>query len=220
MSRQKITIVAILVLFCPVMVGLAQSTLDKVLSFYWHEAAASTKSRNPDAAGLSYSFVGHSIYKLLGDKGSVTGTDSLVRKYYFSFGNLDSTHTLFKGNGTVPDIDFSYPIVFDSNYTTNLFPNDTGGSLIAIGFDTDSANTGWPVGLTLLDRARYFPRWLYLYYPEKKGYRRFTRSFRIIEKDNFIFPDSVWEVGIVDALFFSTSYKLETGVKDITIYRK
>jgi hypothetical protein len=200
--------------------ALAQSGSDKVLKFYWERAQALVRTGNPNLAGLTYSYVATTYYKKYGDKGAIASRDSTRVAYYYRFGNLDSSKVILAPKGSIPAVDLSYPIPFDSAYVLNFFPNDTGGPSIAIGFDSDSSHPAWPVGFALLDRQLYFPSWLYLSYPEKKGYRRFSRAFRFTSMDGFIFPDSIWEVAAIDGILFSTSYRLETGVKDIKIYRK
>jgi hypothetical protein len=220
LSRQNLCLSTILVCLCLSITLLAQSASDKILKFYWDQARSATASRLPDNAGLSYSLLAHTVYREFGEKGFITHRDSVTTRYFFAFGKLDSAKTIRKSSGTIPNVDLTYPDVFENQYQINLFPNDTGGATIALGFDIDSSQVDWPVGLTLLDRARYFPRWLYLFYPVKEGYRRFSRSLRLVEKDNFIFPDSIWEVATVDRLFSNTAYRLDTGIREITIYRK
>jgi hypothetical protein len=218
MSSQKWVVGLFVVVFTAV--GVAQTGTEKVLKFYWERAQALVRTGNPNLAGLSYSYVATTYYKKYGDKGAIASKDSTRVAYYYSFGNLDSSKVVLAPKGSIPAVDLSYPTLFDSAYQLNFYPNDTGGPNIAIGFDSDSLHADWPVGLVLLDRQLYFPAWLYLSYPEKKGFRRFSRSFRFTSRDGFIFPDSVWEVAAVDGLLFSTSYRLETGLKEIKIYRK
>lgn len=193
---------------------------EKILRFFWDRARATVANGNPDMRGLSYSFIGTTCYRKYAEKGKFESSDSTRIAYFFSFGKLDSSRTLLAPKNPIPPVDFTYPNVFDSSYVLNFYPNDTGGQNIGIGFDSDSAHSTWPVGLVLLDRQRYFPVWLYFSYPAKKGYRRFSRAVRFTQSEGFIFPDSVSEVATVDGLFFSTSYRLETGVKDLKIYRK
>ncbi len=191
----------------------------KLLRFFWDRARATLSNANPDARGINYSFTATTYYKKYAEKGKIESTDSTRIGYFFSFGKLDSTRTLLAPRNKIPPVDLSLPAVFDSSYALNFYPNDTGGKTIAIGFDADSSHSDWPVGLVLIDRQLYYPDWLYLSYPEKKGFRRFSRSMRFVERDGYIFPDSVCEVATVDGIFFSTSYRLETGIKNLTIYR-
>lgn len=222
-QRSRRTYVPSAALFLVVI--LAPSTMksqDKdapVLKFYWESARASLKSRDPLQHAVNYSFEARTFYKKIDKVGQATLADSTKTKYYISFGNLDSTKMVTPPKGSMPKVDLTYPNVFDSAYELNFFPNDTGGQLIGIGFDSDSAETTWPVGLVMIDRQRYFPQWLYLSYPGRKGLRHFTRSFRFTLVDGFVFADSVWEVAVKDGLISTTTYRLETGISDLKIYR-
>ena len=100
-----------------------------------------------------------------------------------------------------------------------MFPNDTGGPQLAIGFDTDSLRDPRPVGLAMIDRDEYYPKWLYLFYPEEKNHSRFTKSFRFVQQDGLLFPDSVWVVGAREGVFSTEHYRIETDVTEISIQR-
>jgi hypothetical protein len=228
MSRQKRSIIACsFLVFTSVTLGeCAQDDStdtianDPVLSYYWKRADATMVSGEPDQRGVSYSFVATSYYKKLGRLGAIEWSDSLSTANYYSFGKLDSSQVRFaaKRDG-IPDVSFEHPNVFADQYYLTDFPNDTGGQSLPIGFDTDTTQPTSPTGIALIDRNKFFPRWLYLHYPAQSGYRRYTRSFRFTVKDGFIFPDSIWEVASKDGLFYSTSYRLETRIDSLTIHR-
>ncbi|MEW6049570.1 MAG: hypothetical protein AB1644_00665 [Candidatus Zixiibacteriota bacterium] len=206
-----------LVLASAVATLVAQS--DQILAYYWNRAHATLKGRDPIETGARFSYVARSFQKKLGKKGEIVSVDSATVAYYYSFGHLDSTTVLRGDPKRLHAVELLFPNIFDSSYVVHGFPNDTGGPSIAIGFDTDSAKHKDPVGLALIDRLTYLPRWAYLYYPNRPGYRRFTRSYRLIAEQGLIFPDSVWEVATKDEFFFSSTYRLETGISQIQIYR-
>jgi hypothetical protein len=174
---------------------------------------------DPIAHGVNFSYQTTTYYKKLGNLGEISSVDSVKNIYFYSFGNLDSSKTLLPAKHSIPKIDLSVPGIFDSTYILNFFPNDTGGTLLAIGFDSDSTHKSWPSGLVEIDRQKYFPRWLYLYYPDQGGFKRYSRSFRFIDQQGYVFPDSVWEVAVKDGFLFSTSYRLETSISEFKIYR-
>lgn len=190
---------------------------DRILQFYWDRANASVTSRDPIQRGLDYAFTATTYYKKIGKLGKVESTDSLATRYFYSFGNLDSTRVLLEPKDDLPAIDFDFPNVFERPYYLNDFPNDTGGQTLAIGFDSDTEQRSMPTGLAMLDRNLYYPHWLYLYYPEKDGYRRYSRSFRFTTHEGFLFPDSIWEVATRNQFLFRTTYRLETRIDSLTI---
>ena len=192
---------------------------DPVLQFYCERAAAVTAARDPVERGLSYSFTARTYYKEVGKRGQIEKTDSTVADYYFSFGSLDSQRTRIAASTWTNDVCFLVPNVFREDYHFNFFPHDTGGSYLAIGFDTDSAGDPRPVGLALIDRERYSLCRLYVFYSNKPGYKRFSRSYRLVEVEGYILPDSIWEVGARQGVFSTDDYRLETGIENITIYR-
>ncbi|MFZ5981247.1 MAG: hypothetical protein ACOYVF_11510 [Candidatus Zixiibacteriota bacterium] len=192
---------------------------DDVVEYYWSRAASVLHSRDLLESGVSYSFIAESIYKRINKRGEITSADSLKAEYFFSWGKLDSSKIIEGDGRRFKNLDLTFPNVFKSDYINCFYPNDTGGTELAIGFDTDSLNDPRPVGLVLIDRHRYVPLWMYLYYPQKKSYDRFSRSFRFTEYEGYVFADSVWEVGKKQGIFTSEHYRLETGVSDMKIYR-
>lgn len=212
------------VLFGAVLWGVSPSAgndreKDPVLSFYRERARETFKSRDPIERGVSYSFRALTYYKVIGKKGEVTRIDSSIADYYFSFGGLDSSTVIVAPERKQPKPDFSFPNIFMTDYDYYFFPNDTGGASLAIGFDSFTATDEAPVGLALIDRIRYFLRRAYLFYPCWKGHKRFSRSFRFVECEGYVFPDSIWEVGARQAVFTADHYRIETGITNITIYR-
>jgi hypothetical protein len=191
---------------------------DPVLEFYLRRAQHAFDSRDPARTGTSYSFRAKCYYKHVGDGGEIARVDSAEIDYFYSWGKLDSQKTVSGNVDLFKDLDLTYPRIFDQDYNYNLFPNDTGGRELAIGFDTDSLNDPKPVGVVLIDRELYYPLWLYLSYPHQEGYVRFSRAFRFTVEQGRLFPDSLWEVGAKAGVFFSEHYRLETGITDITVY--
>jgi len=221
-SSQKRSYLVLVVVGVALLAGLSvsqQARDESVLRFYWDRARAVAATGDPIEHGARYSFEVTTYYKSIGKLGVVTLEDSLKEIRHYSFGNLDSTRILIPANRNSLTADLAVPRVFDSTYILNFFPNDTGGPEIAIGFEADSNHTEWPMGLAVLDRQLYSPRWLYLSYPRKSGYRHFSRSFRFTQADGYIFPDSVWEVGVIDGVLFTKSYRIETGVTNLKVYR-
>ncbi len=190
-----------------------------ILDFYVKSAAASFTSRDPIAAGLSFSFRATTYYKDLNRGGKVQLTDSLVADYYYSFGALDSTVALAPSKEKHPAPDIIVPNVFSMNYLFNFFPNDTGGSDLAIGFDTKDTTSADPTGIAIIDRDRFFLKRLYLYYSNSLAYKRYSRSLRYTEFEGFNFPDSIWEVRAEAGIFSSRHYRVETGIGQLQIYR-
>jgi hypothetical protein len=193
--------------------------VDPILDYYWQRAGEVAPAYNPDAAGVSYRFTARSFRHRVGDGGRITKTDSVTQRYFVSDGSVDSVNTLRGDAGRFDNLDFSYPLIFEMDYHLNLFPNDTGGTSLPIGLTSDSVRRAQPDGMVVIDRYRFIARALYLYYPEKEDFRRFTRSYRFTLVDDFVFADSIWEVATKLGVFFPESYRLETGITDIEITR-
>jgi hypothetical protein len=199
MKRKIVAFIAaagLAMLFLPALtIGDTESD-DPVLNFYIDRARATAESRNPIERGTVFSF------------GST---------YYYSFGERDSLTTDTSVSSREYEVDIFYPNVFDHDYIYNFYPNDTGGADLAIGFDTDSMVQDEPVGIAIIDRSRYFLKWLYLYYSDRKGYKRYSHSLRFSEQDGFVFPDSIWSVAAKVGLFSTDYYRLETGISNLVI---
>ncbi len=197
----------------------AQDEADPVLAYYCRRAAETYGSRNPLERGLTFSYRATTYYMNIGAHGAVARLDSGSVDYYYSFGELDSSNLVVKPENSQKPVDLRFHNVFEGNYEFTFFPNDTGGSDMAIGFDIVDAADTLPVGLAVIDRERFFYRKLYLHYPNKKYYKRFSRSFRFVEYQGYIFADSVWQVGAKKGVFTTEFFRTETGITNITIYR-
>ena len=193
--------------------------LTDVVDFYWEKAQRVGKSRDTVETGAGYSYIDNSYYKKIDRKGRVENIDSMRAEYFYSWGKLDSSNVLSGDPGKFKNLDLSVPDILNSDYIHYFYPNDTGGADLAIGFDTEAAVDPRPVGLLAIDRERYVLRWMYLFYPHKANYQRYSRSFRFVEVEGLIFPDSIWEVGAKRGIFFSEHYRLETEISGIKVYR-
>jgi len=213
---------AVVIVFVSVflLAGLPAAADDNpVVEFYWEKAQRVGKSRDPVETGAGYSYVATSHYKKIDRKGRVENIDSVRSEYFYNWGKLDSSKTLAGDPGKFKKLDLSVPDILSSDYIRYFYPNDTGGTDLAIGFDTETARDPRPVGLFSIDRERYVLRWMYLFYPMKENYKRYSRSYRFVEVEGLIFADSIWEVGAKRGIFSSEHYRLETGISDIKIYR-
>ncbi len=198
-------------------VASAQDDSDDVLMYYTDNARRSIEGRNPLAVGTVYVLRTMSYYKYVGQRGIINRTDSAEIDFYYSWGQLDSQKTVSGDPDRFEGVTLDWPNVFDEPYHFNLFPNDTGGEELGIGFDTDSLGDPLPVGLAIVDRTQFYPRWLYLFYQTMDGHTRYSRSLRFVEREGLVFVDSVWIVGSRESVFSSEHYRLETGVTEITI---
>lgn len=192
---------------------------DPVLSYYCERARQAYESVDPIESGLNFSFRAKTYYMDIGEHGEVIRLDSGITDYYYSFGQLDSSEVILKPEQSHRAVELLPTNVFADNYEFFFYPNDTGGVDLAIGFDTHDSLDTLPVGLTVIDRDKFVLRWLYLHFPQKKYYKRFSQSFRFVDQEGYIFPDSAWQVSARRGVFTDEFFRYETGISDITIYR-
>ncbi len=197
----------------------AQDEPNSVLTFYVQRAAATFTSRDPFIAGVKFSLRATTYYKDLSRGGKTTLTDSSIIDYYYSFGALDSTSVIAAPRRKHPPLNIAIPNVFSTAYTFSFFPNDTGGADLPIGFDTSDTPDTLPTGIVVIDRNRYFLKWLYLFFPNDVGYKRYSQSFRFTELEGFVFADSIWEVRAEAGIFSSKNFRIEIGIDSLRIYR-
>ncbi|UCD63547.1 MAG: hypothetical protein JSW34_12495 [Candidatus Zixiibacteriota bacterium] len=197
----------------------AQDAPDPVLEFYCERAASTFPTRDPIESGADFSFRATTFYKSIGENGEVTGVDSGIADYFYSSGELDSLAVVLAPRNRQKDIDLTFLNVFSGDYDFYFFPNDTGGSDLAIGFDTYTGEDPAPVGLAVIDRTQYLLRRLHLHYPNRKYHKRYSRSFRFVERDGYIFADSVWVVSAKKGVFTTDFFRIETGITNIRVRR-
>lgn len=192
---------------------------DAVAHYYWDRARAVYQGRDALASGARFSFVMTVHHKSVGAGGVVSRVDTLSARCFYSFGNQDSVQILVSSKENVYAPAFATDQLLDSLALPYLFPNDTGGADIAVGFDSDTLHPDHPVGLVLIDRNRFVLRWAYLSYPGREDYKRFTRSLRFTEIEGLVVPDSLWEVAMKERFFLSSHSRTEVGFSDYRIYR-
>jgi len=190
-----------------------------VLEFYCEQSVSAAHQMDPFRQGLAFTMTATSHYKTVDSHGRVTGVDTAVVQYWFSSGSLDSQVVRSATSESNRLLQCTPPDIFTDRYLYAFYPNDTGGEELAIGFDTPSADDSLPVGLVVIDRDRYLPRRLYLHYPNRPGYKRFSLCYRMSEQDGYLFTDSIWEVGAKEGIFTTENYRLETRIDTVRILR-
>lgn len=197
---------------------LAQNSNESILEYYTSKAGSACDSRNPIKAGVNFSYELTSYYKSIQDEGQAVLIDSLVQICFYSFGQMDSSKTLVKSS-KIDSVDITYPNIFTVDYTYFFYPNDTGGNDLSIGFDTRDLEFQTPIGFAVIDRSRFFYKWLYLYYMAERRDERHSRWYRFSEHEGFIFPDSIWEFKAHRGILSVDYFRIEIGIKNITINR-
>ena len=192
---------------------------DPVLEFYCTQAASVSAESDPLGNWVKFSLLTTSHYKRVASNGRITSVDTAIVRYWFSSGSLDSQMVDMATSDGMMQQQCSVPDIFNAQYRYTFYPNDTGGELLAIGFDTPKADDSLPVGLVVIDRDSYSLRRLYLYYPHREGYKRFSRCYRVSEREGFLFPDSIWEVGARKGVFSTENYRLETRIDAVSVDR-
>lgn len=193
--------------------------IDPVLEFYWGKAAQAASALVNDSDTISYRIRALSYYHQIDKRGRITSTDSLLANYFFSSGRLDSLEVIAGEDNSMTRADFSVLDVFSRPYLISLYPNDTGGVELAIGFDSDSTHLGEPVGLLLIDRYNYYPRFLYTHYPDTSEFVRYSRSYRFALLDGIFYADSIWVSAATRGIYSRENYRFETGVQALSILR-
>ena len=195
----------------------AENPDQAALDYYWSGAQKAAAAHDPAEAGVTYSFTARSYYRVTDDHGLTVRIDSLIARYFYTGEKLDSQVTRSGDPGKFSRLDLSVPPLFGEDFHLNFYPNDTGGERLAIGFVADSTVAGLSDGLIVLDRNSYHPLQMYLYYRNYQDYKRYTRALRFTDVGEWFFPDSVWTVATRTGIFATESYRLETGISDITI---
>jgi hypothetical protein len=206
-------------LFMFLLIGSTGAVSDEILDFYISAADRAFSAWHPDSAGAVYSYRETAKYHRLDGDGRIIKTDSAVTDYFCSFGQLDSTNVIAIPTGKIRAIEYSYPDIFAADYDFSFFPNDTGGSDLAIGFDTKDSASQDPTGIAIIDRDRFFLKRLHTHYPNLVDYERLSRSFHFQEKLGVALVDSIIEVGSLRGVFSTEHYRLIVSRSDIQVQR-
>lgn len=190
---------------------------DQVLKFYCTQTEAISQRSNALSNYVQVVATAHTFYKRIASDGHVTSVDTAVIRYWFTGGIIDSQVVVSGNLDEIPQAKFDIPDVFSQDYMYSFFPNDPGGGMLSIGFDTPNDSVDLPVGLAVIDRDEYKLRRLYLHYPQLDGYKHLSRGFRLTECGEYLFPDSIWEVGSREGVLSTEHYRLESRIDSIII---
>lgn len=218
LSKKNILIWSLFLLWCAALLAAQEnSEIDPVLQYYWDGA----RDRIEQLAGVrqkvGLTFQAITIRQDTDAHGVILDSDTAVTQLYFTGLSLDSQVVIPPSDGKPELEQFDWPPLDWDAYTPNLYPNDTGGPDLAIGFVSDSADERAPDGLLIVDRDQYYPKWLYLYYNDRPNFRRFTRTYRFTIVDGILVADSISDVATRMGIFTDDSYRIETSVSDIIV---
>jgi hypothetical protein len=186
---------------------------NEYLAFVTSQAAKEFARQSPSATSDNWSCQALSIRTTLGYKGKIEQLDTSITTYYYHGVNHDSTFVRAGEENYAADLDFFCPNVFADTYHFSLFPNDTGGSL-AVGFETDTSISDLPCGLAILDRYDYTVQTLYLFYPRKEGFKRYSITFFLSSHHGRQLPDSIIEQVSKPGLFADDHFRTKTVISD------
>ena len=198
-------------------VGVQADDPDPILEYYWTRAAETAFRTLPVYLGSSYRFDARTYYHHVTSDGDITRTDSAVIRYFYTGAVQDSQQVIAGDGDRFKRFEPVVPDVFGEPFHLHFYPNDTGGSEIAIGFRADSATAGEPDGLIVINRRRHHLIRLYASYTDKPDYRRYSRFFRFAETDGLIVPDSISEVATREGVFGLESYRVEAVISDVQV---
>ena len=215
----RIKIIWVIVVFVIAGATIIYAEADEIIDFYTTRASQVYQSRSPFESGIQFSFKAQTYFKIFNGEQDAVITDSAESIYFFNFGEIDSTKTIYSFKRENQPLEFTYPNIFTDEYVYNFYPHDTGGGELSIGFDSKGFDIGTPIGIAVIDRDQYFLKWLYMHFLFEKRAERYSRSYRFTEIEGFVFPDSIWESRARKTFFASEYYRIETGISDIKIYR-
>lgn len=213
------SIPAVLLAFSIDSLGPSAEDIDPVLKFYVTEADSAYITSSLWNRPVRFSFQAFTYYKKLGRLGAVTRLDSTVVRCFCTGQVVDSTQTLLEPKSDFPEPEFHYPNVFTNDFRHSFFPNDVGNQDLAIGFGVTMPDDTLPDGIAVIDREDFELRRLYLYFPNQEGYKRLSRTYRFSEFGEYVFPDSIWEVGATEGIFSTDFYRLESKIENIQLLR-
>jgi len=192
--------------------------IDPVLQYYWDKAANVAPSVDPMTAA-EFSYTAKSYYMKVDSDGNSILTDSALIVYFYTSGTLDSQVTLAGNKESFEGYNLTWPDVFQTNYHISFFPNDTGGSELTIGIDTDSTMLDQPDGIVAINREHGYISWLCLHYPNAIKVDRLSKTFWFRLENGFIVPDSVIELGARHGILSKEHFRIETVIKDVKVLR-
>ena len=217
LCRRILTCVMLLAILAAT--AISDSAVDPVVEYHCRRAASIFNAHDPNQRGAAFALDFRSYLRRLDDHGNQIHTDSAEGRWYFGFGQLDSQTVKYATDKRLRQPINYPPNVFEHQYEFFCFPNDTGGAQLAVGFDSDSLDLTSPVGLALIDRESHKLGQLYLYYPKKDGYRKYSEFYRMTTVEGLVFPDSTVVAWAKPGIIAFEYYRRETIISKVTILR-
>jgi hypothetical protein len=127
------------------------------------------------------------IFDNINYRGELDESDTAEYKAYYGAGKIDSSKVIdsakIEENIAPDDIGFIKP--WKQNCYFYFFPNDTGGSELAIGFEPNNPDSeGVAAGMMIIDRYSYKLKKIYLHYREIGKYDRLSQAYEYAETDS------------------------------------
>jgi hypothetical protein len=193
-----------------------QSGGNPALEYYRSGAEKVMQEQCPLWQSESFSCKAVSRYYRYEDK-KMSFVDSSIAHYFFTGSVLDSVRPIVSSGKKSLRFSFDCPNLFSSQYLFNFYPNDTGGAQIALGVDSPQEADSLPVGVAIINRTTMRPITLFLYYPIKEDYRRYSRTLNFTDTTGPIFPNRIVEIGVRDGLLSTETYRVEIERLELSV---
>jgi len=188
--------------------GQAQDYDDSVMRYYLQNVDSVLSGCHLFDTAYDYTVDVKALFSNINYRGELSESDTTGYKAVFKAGIKD-TSTAVDSVGVedniIPD-DISFIKPWEQDCRFYFFPNDTGGSVLAIGFEPNNPDSGdAPAGILIIDRYNFRPQKIYLHYREIGKYDRLSKSYEFMETESGMVLNHLIIQGSY-LRFFSRSY--------------
>jgi hypothetical protein len=187
---------------------------DVAVIAYYLQKLDSVMAESPffDSA-QTYVFKVKSIYRRTDYRGNPKTSDTAVFQMESFQGSLKILAVIDSGAGEDNQFPPNFRIkdFWRDNLDFYFFPNDIGSGLLAIGFDNQrGSKSEIASGILTMDREKYYPLEISLYFPEREGMRNYSEIYNFIAVDNHLVISSLRVnysiMGVLGAKYIGKTY--------------
>lgn len=199
---------------------LVRADTDEDLARYvWKKTQAQLLTGQVAATGQVVSGTFRARYIRYDKDRNVIQRDSAEGEIFGKDGILDSIRVTSGAAKILEQRSFSCPDLGKPSYRASFFPNDTGGTTLALNIDMDSSAAFGSVGIVNVDRATYLPSSFYLSLPVDDDTRRRSQIIKVVSLEGGLYPVSFFEVVVEKGILSQENYQLSMQIDSLRLIK-
>lgn len=188
---------------------------DDLAGYVWQKARESLTQAQVAVTGQKVGGEFRVDYTRYDKKRRVLLRDSASGEAFGHDGVIDSFVVTSGTAKLLAEKSFSWPDLLHAGYRANFFPHDTGGAVLSLNLDLDTAHALLPVGILNIDRTTYRPLSAYLALPVDRRTKRHSRRVNAVVVGGGIYPGELRDVVVESGVLSEENYEFRASFRNL-----